>query len=371
LEKALFISDKLFLEKRSKFSGGVKLCTLEYLELSKLLFNCEIIEIENKLSLFSRLKIKFKIDTYNFYDKSNLSEIETQIINNNIKWVLLNMSNLIGIGGKLKNKFPHLKIILLSHGNESGDYLHEVTRFKSNSLFQFIKSYKLGRLLQIEAEARLKTIDFVFTVSPVEAEIEKWLNAKKVFYIPRTIKLNFLKIKPELKKIGFIGDLSHFPNIDAINKLSKEMLKQKMFDYQLCIIGKPEKIGEELAAKYSFIKYLGYLNDDDVIIEISTWAAFLNILFYYSRGVSTKLGFALSNGLPVINTIIATRGYEYKSEEKLICSNNQIEICILIKEYCSTKLANENLIKRSREVASSSFSMTEIASSIKVGLNLE
>jgi hypothetical protein len=43
---------------------------------------------------------------------------------------------------------------------------------------------------------------------------------------------------------------------------------------------------------------------------VGTWAIFLNLVFYYSRGVSTKLAKGLGWGIPVLTTPYGNRGYD-------------------------------------------------------------
>ena len=75
------------------------------------------------------------------------------------------------------------------------------------------------------------------------------------------------------------------------------------------MVGAPETFGKQLAATYPFVTYLGYLNNDALRQEVGSWTFFLNPVFYYSRGVSTKLAKAFGWGIPVITTTIGCRGY--------------------------------------------------------------
>jgi len=59
------------------------------------------------------------------------------------------------------------------------------------------------------------------------------------------------------------------------------------------------------------VNCLGYLSNEELAKECESWSFFLNPVFYYSRGVSTKLAKALGMGLPVITTEIGNRGYQW------------------------------------------------------------
>jgi len=52
--------------------------------------------------------------------------------------------------------------------------------------------------------------------------------------------------------------------------------------------------------------------NEELARECESWSFFLNPVFYYSRGVSTKLAKALGMGLPVITTEIGNRGYQWE-----------------------------------------------------------
>ena len=48
---------------------------------------------------------------------------------------------------------------------------------------------------------------------------------------------------------------------------------------------------------------------------------FLNPVFYYSKGVSTKLAKGMNWGLPVISTVAGNRGYIFKRGGVITCYN--------------------------------------------------
>jgi len=60
------------------------------------------------------------------------------------------------------------------------------------------------------------------------------------------------------------------------------------------------------------IEYLGPLSDADLEKEASTWNCFVNPLFCFARGCSTKLATALGWRIPTITTPAGCRGYTWK-----------------------------------------------------------
>ncbi len=161
----------------------------------------------------------------------------------------------------------------------------------------------------------------VLCVSPVEEQIENWLGARHTFMVPRTIPFSPLAFEPILNRVGFFGDLSHWPNKSGILRLCEALLKQGGYanpdhggpSIELRLVGGPEEQGRAIAAQYSFVKYLGFLPTAALEKEVAGWSFFLNPVFYYSRGVSTKLAKALAWGLPVISTIPGNRGYRWSA----------------------------------------------------------
>lgn len=364
MKNLYFISDAKYVNLSGK-EGGVKLCTLDFINLFKTRFEVEIIEIFHRNDLLYKLSVKFGFDFYNTYSSKQLKKSLEKFSPNNYYIFALNMSNTAELSKVIRECFGQNAIILLlSHGNESGDFLHQFTRFYSyqNFLKKVTSTYKLGMLLKMEALVRQKFIDKVLTVSPVENEIEKWLNAAESFMIPRSVTPNFISIKPVLGRVGFLGDLSHYPNYYAVESLCN-ILKCRKEKVEFRLVGGPDQYGKELEKKFPFINYVGYLNENLLIKEVATWAFFLNIAFYYSRGVSTKLSKALSLGLPIISTHIGNRGYVWKNGV-LITGKSPNNVADLIIDnsfsFSNISMAHE----QSKLIALSTPSLDDIMSSL-------
>ena len=77
----------------------------------------------------------------------------------------------------------------MSHGNESGDLLAELTNKKPKfkGIYQFFGILKLGGVLFIESWYRKRYIDLVCTMTVEESAIEKWLGMNEPFIINRLI----------------------------------------------------------------------------------------------------------------------------------------------------------------------------------------
>jgi len=64
------------------------------------------------------------------------------------------------------------------------------------------------------------------------------------------------------------------------------------------------------------VEYLGGLSDAELTQEAKTWCAFVNPLFCYPRGCSTKLAVPLEWRIPLATTRAGARGYVW--DEALI-----------------------------------------------------
>jgi glycosyltransferase involved in cell wall biosynthesis len=312
--KALFITNKLYINSKLN-EGGVRLCTEEYIKLISEIYETEIFPIENRKSVLYSFQVRLGLHLYKDYKISNyMFEISEKIETDKIKFVFLNQCNLANFGKELKNTHRDLKVFICSHGNESGDLLHDVTRFNYNQPFyrKIFSNWILGRAIRTEVFQRLNFIDGVLTVSEVETQIENWLGAKKVMFVPRTINYNPIVYNNTTGIVGFIGDLSHPPNFFGLKKVLEALQEKGVNEnFQLRIVGSSTKWGEKLEVEFPFVKYLGYLGNNELSKECESWSFFLNPVFYYSRGVSTKLAKALGMGLPVITTSIGKRGYKW------------------------------------------------------------
>ena len=357
MEKVLFISNELYLDV-SKPEGGVRVCTFEFIELLKQKYEVILFPVKPNLSISFKIKNRLGLGSYDAYKPNNyFTQIKKTIEENNVNLVFLNLTNLIKFSSVIKKINAGINVILCSHGNESGDFLHDVVRFRKQISFpkKIFSSFALGKILKTESFYRLYFIDLILTVSEVETEIEKWLGAKEVFMVSRTVKPNFLDIKSVENRVGFTGDLSHFPNrsgivsfCDALNKLNATI--------EVRITGKPSYIGNALQKKFPFITYLGYLDAAALEKESATWCLFLNPVFYYSRGVSTKLAKPISWGLPAISTTAGTRGYKWKHGQMLIAETAD-EMALAVVSNCKN---SEHLIKEAREIALSMPTLKDI-----------
>ena len=336
-KKALFISQDLFLNE-SNLSGGVTLCTKDYMNVISTNFELIPFPIKTRLNIIPKILNKLGLLGYHplSLSKKNISLISNLINKNSIEYIFINHAYISSISINLKDNFKDVKVVLCSHGNESGDFLHQITRFSNNisGLARFFGKFKLGTLLSEEVKYRRYYIDVVLTVSEIEESIEKWLGAKNVYFLPRIFEVKFISWKPINRKIGFVSDISHEPNFDSIFKLCSAINKSNLKSIiKIRLIGKDHSRYTYLKNTFSFVECTGYLNENDIVSEIGSWHYYLNLVDYYSKGVSTKLAYGMNLGVPVISTKIGTRGYYFPENTGPIILDNIGEIVDFLSLY--------------------------------------
>lgn len=350
---ALFITEKKYVD--FTIPGGVQLCTEEFIQyFEKAGYALTVFKVQPVVTVLKRIKIKLGIEIYSLYEvEKYLEELCTLIVAGNIKTVLFNQLNLAHWTAALKPRLPDdVRFIGLSHGNESGDFLHDITKIsngnggygkgngkgntagtsKSDNLgatksinlgatkTTALQTWRLGKLLVREKYLFQQLLDGVITISKHESYIDQWLGARKILYLPRILKPDWIRWTPGLNRIGFVGTLNHLPNLQGIVDIAEE-LTAKHFKGQLRLVGSPPQTGLDLAKKYPFIFYAGALTETELRDEASHWSLFLNPVFWYSRGSSTKLAQGLNWGIPVLSTPAGSRGYSL-SDLSILCEDN-------------------------------------------------
>lgn len=355
---SLFITNKNDLYSIPK--GGVQICSEEYLDIVKNIsssFEVFYIKVSRKWS--NRLLRKLNIDSYKLYDVSFYLKSLIDLINEKkIEVVFLNKAELICFSKPIKEIFQNkVKVVVLSHGTETGDYLHEIVLNQINSSFihKTIAKYRLGINLYKESYYRHNWIDLVCTLSNEDENIEKWLGSKNTLYIPRIFNPDFLDWKPESKDIGFVGTLNHTPNKIALEQIFC-LLKVKNIDLKFHLVGGGEKIGKEFEERFEFVQYHGKLSDDELKVLLSKCKLVLNPIFWYSKGASMKLGQLINWGLPVLSTKAGSRGYLIENDCLVLSLDNptsfvsNIEICL--DEFEKVKEIRANLIVKHSQLFS-------------------
>ena len=131
------------------------------------------------------------------------------------------------------------------------------------------------------------------------------------------------------KKISiFVGDLSYFPNKEAVLIL-EQISKQLKSQVQFLVVGKKNSFRTE---KNDSIIYTGFVDDIDPYLYGNDFAV---IPIITGGGTNLKVIESLAVGLPVICTTKALEGIEINAKNKILNSDNFIEYPRIIINLCS------------------------------------
>jgi hypothetical protein len=286
-----------------------------------------------------------------------------------VECVFLNQVDLAPLAGALRAKLgPRVKIVLLSHGLESADYLHVLRARGAGTPFGDVGRSdltKLGRLLVTESLHR-QHIDQVFTLAPFEAEIERWLGARQVDWLPRTVTPCPLEWAPGPGRLGYVGTLNHPPNSEGLLLLLRALAAAPVPGQRIRLVGGPADAAQALTRAFPFVDYLGPLPDAELRAEAATWTCFLHPLFCYARGCSTKLAVALGWQIPVVTTAAGVRGYRWR-EGELPVADTPGELARLLARLADPEVARASQ-REVCAVARSSPTLEEVAAQVRSAL---
>lgn len=367
---ALFISHTSALTVNS---GGVQICTREYINTLKAAgFSLSMVGFDSDQRILVRLKRRFWSRPYtNLLPPTLLDDVISRVENDGIKFIFFNLVDVAPLAESIRARIgEECKIILLSHGMESVDYLHEIRVNSGKKAFSRVTRSELCTLSQkLVAEARHRQyIDHVICLTSVEAEIERWLGAKNVTWLPRTIPDRCLRWTPHYSRIGFVGTVSHSPNAEGLILFLEELQKIAYPDVRLRLVGGPKSAVTAITKNFPMVEYLGQLSDEELEKEASTWSCFVHPIFCYARGCSTKLAVALGWQIPVVTTSAGCRGYTW-SEGNLPLAETPESLAKLALQMLEPEVANSTKLEISTIVRSAP-TLPDVAAKVQSALSL-
>jgi glycosyltransferase involved in cell wall biosynthesis len=369
--KGLFLYNPLDLH--AKIPGGVQICSQEFLKIIEATVDeLHYFEVSYNRSFIFRLLHRLNLDNYISYHTQHYQQALIALIKEKqLSHVFINKSELIRFSKLIKSELPEVKLIIMSHGNDSGDFLGDLAGIEPR--FKGFKKYtgilKLGLSLFTESFYRKRYVDLVCTMSEEESAIEKWLGINHPFYIPRLIqKDTHIERHPTQNVFGYVGTLNHTPNIVALTQLF-EQLKSEDYSAEIRIVGQPKAVGENLAKQYQFVKYLGPLSDEDLFEEVKNWAFFINPIFNYSRGASMKLAKAIEWEIPIITTIAGRRGYIINKGKWIETDNIPKALALQMKSLINLSVNDyQDLTTGVKEIKNNSIEANELGRSLRNAL---
>lgn len=350
--------------------GGVQACSREYYSaLERAGFDLIPVEIPPDRRLLTRVRRKIWTDPYASWIDARDAVRRAVAAAPEPQWVFINQHFLGELAPLLRNVLPGTtRYVMLSHGLESTDFLHELREVGGGPRRDVTKRQALMLGWRLVQEARhARAFDHVFCLSGFEKEIEHWLGSASVQMIPRTITPAPLDWRPEGARLGFVGTLDHQPNREGL-LLFLRAYEALGGEGEVRVVGGPEAAGRALAAQYRSVRYLGPLSNDLLEAEARTWSCFLHPIFCYARGASTKLATALAWEIPIATTTTGHRGYTWHAGQ-LPTADDPHEFARLANAMLDMRRATEAR-EQVRQVAMSSPSITEVAALMRTTLEL-
>ena len=296
----------------SSTPGGVQRCTREFLEVvQNISADVTLVEVGIDRRWKARGLRWVGMSPYSLYSPDSYISQLFEVPSKNVDAIFLNKAELLRFVPAIRSRASNIPIVLLSHGNESGDALLEFfVHARSNSwLGRMRRELLFGKLIAFEARIRAEYDFKVCTLSAEERIIERWLGAKDSFFLPRRITCDFVPWTPQPGRLGYIGTLNHSPNIMALRAVL-ETMRAGAVNAVVEIIGGPESVGSQLESDYPDIaRYCGPLSDAQARAIMGNWTLALNPIFWLSRGASMKLAHLLGWGLPTLTSPSGRRGY--------------------------------------------------------------
>lgn len=306
--------------------GGQQICTREFISAIEAA-GISLVHVVFDPTNGWREKIGRRIDRrpFRWFIPKNLPDrIDDAVRSSGAEFIFLNTSNVAHVAERISRKGTKATRVLLSHGLLSVDSLHWLRTQNRRSDFAGLvatQAMRLGQSLIEECKHR-QYLDAILCLADFEAEIERWLGARRVLAVPRVLTPALVNWGPIAGRIGYVGRLDHPPNLEGLLAVLHEVQQRtESSSIEIRLVGAPSDLGRQLASDFSFVKYLGLLSDAELAREAATWTCSINPILCYAMGASTKLAVIVSWGIPVITTPQGARGYEWRGGTPLICDD--------------------------------------------------
>lgn len=363
-QPALFVSHTPTLQPGG---GGVQRCTREYAEVLRAAgFHLDVVSFEPDRRFALRVKRRlFPRPHRDFLPADLAARCLARMETTRTNLVFLNHSETGPLAAELRARSPRpLRIVMLSHGLDSTDFLHEADLAGEPTRRPRRAALGLGQLLFTEMGER-PAFDAVFCLSEIDLNIERWLGSRRVCLLPRTVEDRPLNWQPVTGRMGTVSTLNHPPNWDGLKRFCTAVEFAGANGICLRVIGGPENLGRALAAAHPHVEYLGPLSDAELEAEAATWAVFVNPLFRFARGCSTKLAQPLSWRLPVATTRAGVRGYRWDDQHVSLADDATELAALALPLARAPGLATREAIRR---IADASPQLADVAALVRSAL---
>ena len=341
--------------------------TRELLETLRLAgFDLTLVDYDPDQRLITKLRRRIKPRPYqNIIPADLAARVAAAQKQDKAEFIFLNGVDLAGLGKLLRAQgIPaETRVVLFSYGLRSVDLLH-TARMRNDLGGSSART--LGRHLFAEMESR-QFIDAVFCLAEFEAEIERWLGVRQVEWLPRTVPQDqALAWQPQPDRIGCVSTVDHWPNREGLILFMEQLQRIALPEVQVRLVGSPRSHGEELAARFPSLHFLGRLDDSSLREEAATWSCFVHPLFFYACGSSTKLAVALGWQIPVVTTSAGRRGYVW-ADGSIPIAETPADLAKLALAQSKPETAQATR-EQVRAVVHSSPSVTDVAAKLRTAL---
>jgi hypothetical protein len=367
---ALHVTYHRFLESEG---GGVQAATREYVAaLEAAGFNLHTLTYDFTRDLATRVRRRVLPEVWYREDPPKIYEqIDKVVREQKVEFVFFGHTMFSGLSRRIKQAFPGLRQVLLSHGAEGFDFAIEQQMRRnsgSENRFRFVAERMLGRVLLDQMEQR-RLIDAVLTLSPLEVDIERWLGCSNVLWVPRTITEPPLDLKPVDQRVGCVSTLDHAPNHQGLLDLFDALAPGVPPSFRFRLVGGPVARGKMLASRYPFVEYMGPLSDAELRVEAATWCCFVHPMFVYAKGCSTKLAVGIGWDLPIATTEYGARGYRW-DRRVLPLADSPASLAELLMQRAKTDGFERHRVE-TRHIAASTPKMTDVGRDIRRFLTVD
>lgn len=166
---------------------------------------------------------------------------------------------------------------------------------------------------------------------------------------------------PEPGRLLFVGGLSWYPNIEAINYFLSEiapMLDENNVDYQIDIIGKGAP--DFLLRKYSDHKRVHFHGYVDDIRKFYSEASVYICPILDGGGTKLKVLDAMAHGLPVVGTDMACEGLDVEHGKHVLIANSPTEFVSEIQKLLDGNISGKYLGENALSLVKKKYSYEQV-----------
>ena len=191
----------------------------------------------------------------------------------------------------------------------------------------------------------------------------------KVFNSPFPIlNADFIEIPDTnevINKITFIGGDTHYPNFDAVQWFTNEIIPVMHSSLQLHVVGIWNKENMDIILEKSKGKVIFSGFVDDLIMYCKN--SIMVVPLRLGSGIRTKILYAMAHGTPIISTSIGCEGLGVTNLNEMVIADSKQEFADAIVSLTQDVILMKNLVKNAQNFAKTRYSQ-DAAGSVRLEL---